>query len=616
MSFERLLVPGLVLGLAGVSYWLVSSNVFLFGAFALAALLSFRAGSLSRLVAITWLYIFLVSATSMLFSIFFSNFKPIYLNNFFLIASFLLTVFLSDKYWKFKVSWQNDLFALAISGLTVLSLASSKMFRPGGAIAILFSNEDNAAWVASSFAARGEAEGNSGIFGPLIDFSLYVYRELSLLVFPSLGEADHIALSVVLSGIALLASIPFLVNALLSWLGTINSGFNYSPQVLSIGLVLASANFIFYGHLTAAIALVFLTLMTVTLLAIKDGFDLLPMASAIFFASVLVVSETWFPIAPIAIFMALVLLLRDNRSPFKLPRKELAVFIWGVFISLLIGWQVLYQRFLKLSPTAEGNEGSAFDGASLLLTIEGGVAPIGSYSFLVVGILTMTVFAVLVSIGFRVGNVLTPVIVAFVFAFAVKSVNILLSGGTVNYASRKIDNFIVLFSVIFLTWLFKYALEKSEAKHLPSWGPFVISVIVLSQIPSTDAMISRNGFYGLNDPNNQRISQAISSGSKSGTALVCVTSNDTPYPNDERFLAYKCSRFASAFTNTDSNTVNDWRLAMLGGKDESIYKEISESLPIDTNVILVEDSNAGLQEVKDSKFGVLLNPNWPVLNSK
>ena len=86
MSFERLLVPGLVLGLAGVSYWLVASNVFLFGALALAALLSFRAGSLSRLVAITWLYIFLVSATSMLFSIFFSNFKPSYLNNFFLIC--------------------------------------------------------------------------------------------------------------------------------------------------------------------------------------------------------------------------------------------------------------------------------------------------------------------------------------------------------------------------------------------------------------------------------------------------------------------------------------------------------------------------------------------------
>ena len=616
MIFERLLVSGLVLGLAGISYWLVSSNVFLLAALALAALLSFLAGSLSRLIAIIWLYIFLVSATSMLFSVFFSNLEPIYLNAFFLIASFLLTVFLSDKYWKFKVSWQNDLFALAISGLTVLSLASSKMFRPGGAIAILFSNEDNAAWVASSFAARGETEGNSGIFGPLIDFSLYIYRELSLLVFTSLGEADHIALSVVLSGIALLASIPFLVNALLSWLGKFNSGLNYSPQVLSIGLVVASANFIFYGHLTAAIALVFLTLMTVTLLAMKDGFDLLPMASTIFFASLLVISETWFPIAPIAILMALVLLLRDNRNPFKLTRKERAVYIWGVFITLVIGWKVLYQRFLKLSPTAEGNGGSAFDGASLLLTIEGGVAPIGSYSFIVVGILAMTVFSVLVSIGFRIGHFLTPVIVAFVFAFAVKSVNILLSGGSVNYASRKMDTFVILFSVIFLTWLFTHALEKSETKHLPSWAPFVISLVVLSQIPSSEAMIARNGFYGLSDPNNQRISQAISSGSKSGTDLVCVTSNDTPYPNDERFLAYKCSRFASAFTNTDSNAANDWRLAMLGGKDESTFKEISDSLPIDTNVIFVDDSNAGIQIVRDSKFGALLNPNWPVLNSK
>ena len=138
MIFKRLLVPGLVLGLAGISYWLVSSNVFLLAALALAALLSFLAGSLSRLIAIIWVNIFLVSATSMLFSVFFSNLEPIYLNTFFLTASFLLTGFLSDKYWKFKVSWQNDLFALAISGITVLSLASSKMFRPGGAIAILF----------------------------------------------------------------------------------------------------------------------------------------------------------------------------------------------------------------------------------------------------------------------------------------------------------------------------------------------------------------------------------------------------------------------------------------------------------------------------------------------
>jgi hypothetical protein len=98
--------------------------------------------------------------------------------------------------------------------------------------------------------------------------------------------------------------------------------------------------------------------------------------------------------------------------------------------------------------------------------------------------------------------------------------------------------------------------------------------------------------------------------------LVCVTSNDTPYPNDERFLAYKCSRFASAFTNTDSNAANDWRLAMLGGKDDSTFKEISESLPTDTNVIFVDDSNAGIQIVRDSKFGALLNPNWPVLDSK
>ena len=609
-KIDRLLTPGLLIVLSAAIAGFVSTNPLLVCIPVVLAVLTFFGLSISKLVSSLWISLMMLSAASMLFHLVFPMRSALYLNKAFLAGALFVATFFLYRSWKVAASWQNDFAALLISLAVVFSVFTSKLFETGGAIAALFSNEDNAAWVASTFVAQGKTENTAGIFGPFIDLNLYIFHEIASVIVPDVREADQIAIAIILFQIVLLSSIPFLVTSVISWLGIVKDGTSSSLPILSFGLIFSSANFMFYGHMSAAIAIVLLALLTIAVARASDGFRLIGFASALVFLTLLVVGETWFPIAPLTLALALYLLYLQRKSGQLSTASNRASFIIGILCSALIATVSIFSRLSQIASYKNVKSTSAFDGANFLLTTEGGVAAIGPFSIQVVTFLALISIATFLAIRFRANSYISLLSLFLIFALVTRGSNLLFSQGIVNYGSRKLDTFIALLLLSILLWLVVVAFENSDSKQISTWNIAVLALVILSQIPSSDSLLARNGFSGVHNSSNLAIGKSIASAAVTGTNLVCATLDDSPYPNDTRYLAYKCSRFSAAYTNTDNEEANNLRASLIARIDESSWKSVSNALPENTRVITVDSGILDPLTLSKTKYRNLFDPNW------
>jgi hypothetical protein len=606
--------PQLTVAFAGlITYSLITSNVIVLALTATIVIGSIVLGSVSKLVSALALFVLLISSLNLIQNILLPDSLQIFRNTFVLALGFLTTLLLVSRFKSVIVSWQNDLAAVAISGTLLLLLVNKKLFASGAAIASLFTNEDNAAWVSNAVSVSDGVNQGPGIFGPLIDNSLLMTESLASFAFPNLASPDHAALSVVLLGIAFLATIPFISATLLSWINGFEAKLTLSTHLLSVGLVLASANFIFYGHLTAAIALVALVLSVVLVTRISeiDGIGILTTGVIVLIFAVM--AETWFPVAPLFILLGMYLIYSfvvRSVNPATQDKVGLAACVAILALSI---WHTLIARFILLSDTTESSTGSAIDGASFLLTIEGGVVGIGSLSLTVAVLFSLLVLALNSNSGPEIIKFMIPIAIGIMFAVLLRAINIFITQGTVNYGSRKMDTFIALAVIVYATWLLVFSFEKSSSSKGTVATVCALSFALLAQIPSTDTLLARNAFAGMDNNLNLSIGKAISGNAIVGKNLVCFTANTDPLPNEQRFAAYKCSRFSSAYTITDNTTANGWRLAMLGRIEPSAFRQVTAEFPSDTKVLLIDSTIDEIDAANDSDWYNLIAKDWVVV---
>jgi hypothetical protein len=605
--------PQLAVAFAGlIAYGLIASNLIVLAITATLVIGSILLGSVSKLVSALALFVLLISSLNLIQNILLPDFLQVFRNNFVLALGFLATLLLASRFKTVIVSWQDDLTAVVISGMLLLFLVSKELFATGAAIASLLTNEDNAAWVSNAVSVTNGANQEPGIFGPLIDNSLYLTKSLASFAFPNLASPDHAALSVVLLGIMFLASIPFISVALLSWINGFQTKLTLSTHLLSVGLILASANFLFYGHLTAAIAIVALVLSTILATRISEIEEIGILSTGVIVLIFAVMAETWFPIAPLFILLGIYLLYSFASRSVNLTTKDKV----GLFVSFAIlalsFWHTLIARFILLSDVTESESGSALDGASFLLTIEGGVVGIGSLSLTVAILFSLLVLALNSHSIPEIINFMVPIAIGIVFAVLLRAINIFITQGTVNYGSRKMDTFIALAVIVYAAWLLVFSYEKSASSKVTVATVCALIFVLLAQIPSTDTLLGRNAFAGMDNNLNLSIGKAISGNAIVGKNLVCFTANSDPLPNEQRFAAYKCSRFSSAYTMTDNAKANGWRLAMLGQIDPSAFKQVTAKFPPDTKVLLIDSTKDEIDASDDSDWYNLIGNNWTV----
>jgi hypothetical protein len=606
--------PQLAVAFAGLlTYGLIASNVIVLAVTAAVMILSFLLGSVSKLVSTFALFVVLMSSLNLIQNILLPDSIQIFRNYFVLALGLLATLLLVSRFKSVKVSWQDDLAAVAISGTLLLLLFSKKLFESGAAIASLFTNEDNAAWVSNAVSVSNGANQGPGIFGPLIDNSLFLTESLAGFAFPNLASPDHAALSVVLLGVMFLATIPFISATLLSWINGFQANLTFSTHLLSVGLVFASANFVFFGHLTAAIALVALVMAAILVTRISEIEEIGILATGLIVLIFAVMAETWFPAAPLFILQGIYLIYAHAVRTAKLTTKDKAGLAISIAILALSFWHTLIARFILLSGVTESTSSSAIDGASFLLTIEGGVVGIGSLSLIVAILFSLLVLALNSNNVPEITKFMIPIASGIVFALLLRSINIFITQGTVNYGSRKMDTFIALAVIVYAAWILVFSFEKIDSTKIAVATICALSFALVSQIPSVDTLLARNGFLGMSNDLNLKIGKAISANAAVGKNLVCFTSSSDPYPNDKRFVAYKCSRFSSAYTMTDNSTANGWRLAMLGQIDPSAFREMTAEFPSDTTVLLIDSTRSEFEAATESDWYDLIGEDWTVV---
>jgi hypothetical protein len=609
LNLKNFAVPVMLLWLAAYVNRVLPGDLHVISALVALAVVTGFSGSLSKVITSIWIYLISASAFTMVFHFVLPEHSPWYSNKLFLATTFIIFMVAMLTMWDVEISWVNDFYATVISILIIFSLCSTNLFRSGGAIAALFPSEDNAAWVGTTFVGSGQTQIKAGTFGPFIDLNLFSFHKVASAIFSHVTQSDKIAIGVVLFQIIFLASVPFIATTVLSWLGIARKGSSASLQILSLGLVFSAANFIIsIGHLTAALALVCLAILGIIIVHVADGLKLTAAAASFIFLASLVVGETWFPIEPIALLLVLYVLYHCKANlNLSTIKNRLALGVGAI-----CGLAMILPRFAFLA----GVKGTtATDGASFLLTTTGGVAGIGPFTIEIVALITFVAVAICLTLKTSFNNYLILFVLFFAYDIVVRVATLLLTHGAVMYASRKLETFICLLVLTMSLWLLVRAFENSESNQLSARYVAVVALVPLLQIPSANTLIAKNGFSSIADAPTLTVSRSIASAAVAGTNLVCVTLDDAPYPTDKRYLAYKCSRFAAAYTNTDTVAASDYRNALLDRVGEADWPAVSSALPIETRVISVDPGQFKPSDLNSTHFRTLVNPKWTFFNA-
>ena len=503
--------------------------------------------------------------------------------------------------WDYQASLINELISVASAIVIFLLAFQDGLTKPGGSIAALFVQEDNAAWVLASSRVAHTTEHSVGIFGPFVDILFFISNKISVHFFQNLGQADHLANAITFAYILLPVFLPYLCNAAIIKNPAKSDGL--SLLVLQTGITIIWFHFHQAGHLTAGLASTGLLLVLVRAESLRNNPDKTKSFSQIaLIISLIVIGQTWFPLIPL---MVALMLMMGNKKVTPAGTRSLSVLACSCIGSTFLIATEALPRFW----TFRDANGGFLSGAENLLLMEGGAAGTDPISVVITLLLVMGVALYLSSTN-EINIVgLMPVIYMWTFLFLIKITNVYLTNGTVNYGVRKIESMMILVSFVYCLWMLTMKMNALHMSQIHLYLVGISAVSLMLQLPVAQQLVGRNMFPGLKNSRNAIISQAISNTISNGTSAVCINEQHQVEPFSElRLVAYQCSRFVSAYGNDDDLQKNEWRRAVLGQIRYEELPKVKEGLGDDVTLIRLGPANTDLTNNVD--WTQLVNPNW------
>jgi hypothetical protein len=515
----------------------------------------------------------------------------------------IIVIFLClNQLWSYQTSLKSDLISLG-SATSVFFLGyQTGLTKPGGSIAALFIQEDNAAWVLAASRVQHTSDNTIGIFGPLVDVLFFISHSISNNLFQNLGDADHVANAITLTYIIIPMILPFLCNA------AIIRNVNGKSPAISLLLLQTGTTFIWFhfqqsGHLTAGLTSTGLLLLLVRIASLQSSPSQNTSLTRInMIVFLIVIGQTWFPIIPLGV--ALILMVGSKQlTPVGSRRR--GVFACAVFGSIFLIVTEALPRF----STFRDENGGLFSGAANLLLMEGGAAGTEPLTA-VVGLLILIGIALFILSTNEINVAkLVPLTYFWTFLFLMKITNVYLTGGTVNYGVRKIESMMILVSVVYCLWTLSMEVGVLHTKKMHIFLIGIPALSLMFQLGVVNQIIGKNLFPGLKNTRNTIIAQAISNTVSNGVSAVCINEQHQNEPFSElRMVAYVCSRFVSAYGNRDDLEKNEWRKAVLGAIRYEELPKVKEGLGDEVLLIRVGPANSDLTNNVD--WTQLVNPNW------
>lgn len=524
-------------------------------------------------------------------------------------------MFFTKKTLEIKIPWRLNLTAVAIASLSFYLVADFRLFRSSGAISALYAWEDNADWVLlvhGSLNQNLNTEGGS--HGSLMDTGLWFSHSFSNLAFPNLTAPDHLATGVIVWTLLLLFTIPFLavlpsINPAITFNGKISS-----TAVLALGSILGFLQLNSIGHLTAAISCLLFTIYLCVSFTLPDvghsvGVKHLFLISQILLAYL--AGVTWWPVAPLSAAL-IVFSIWGSR---EIVRKSKAI-QWLYFSSAIVMVYLLIYKelFGRINWARSANDG-ILDGTAKLLSIEGGNTDIEPWNLLVITLFSMILLFGFAALGLKANARLIPFALIFAFVYVTKFTNLRLSEGVASYGSKKLEIVLVLIGATFLSWAIVVIFEKFLSNKISALIPALLVSVFLLSMPVAYAIIPGNYFSGLDWEPNVKTSKVISKHLELGRSTVCLNETYQAEPASElRVGAYICSRWTSAYSNTESIQVDNWGILVFGGVggDTQALRRVSEALPVDTMLVVIgpEDNE---REKNNPEWDLLVQKKWLVV---
>ena len=504
--------------------------------------------------------------------------------------------------WDYHGSLINELISIASALIVFLLAFQDGLTKPGGSIAALFQQEDNAAWVLASSRVANTTEHSVGIFGPFVDVLFFLSNKISVYFFQNLGQADHLANAITFTYILIPVFLPFLCNAaIIRNKHRKSDGLNL--LVLQTGITIIWFHFHQAGHLTAGLASTGLLLVLVRTESLRTNPDKNKTYSRIaLIVFLIVIGQTWFPLIPLTVALMLAM---GNKRITPAGARRLSVVVCSILGSIFLIVTEALPRF----STFRDENGGLFSGAANLLLMEGGAAGTDPISVVIALLIVVGVSLHLSSTNELDIAGLVPMIYMWTFLFLIKITNVYLTNGTVNYGVRKIESMMILVSFVYCLWMLTMAVNVLHKSKTHSLLVGIAAFSLMFQLPVAQQLVGRDMFPGLKNSRNLIISQAISNTISNGVSSVCINEQREDAAFSElRMVAYVCSRFVSAYGNNDDLQKNEWRRAVLGQIRYEELPKVKEGLGDDVILIRIGPANSDLTNNVD--WTSLVNPDW------
>jgi hypothetical protein len=506
--------------------------------------------------------------------------------------------------YQLHIDWKLDACASILSVLSIGLLGGRNQFQIGNSFAAIFPNEDNAAWVLTLHRAAAEHPKGGGNFGPLVDLLLYFSHVSIDFLVPNQATSDSFANTIVVLHMAVLLLAPFISVAVILHLKK-NQSDSKSPitevLVFALGLQVTWIHFISIGHMATGLSSIAIVVLLVLLsLNSLTHYKLNSSTLIVQILLTFTASSIWFPIAPLALSMLMIIgyySLKTNNRAYNL-----------VFVALGISLIVI-RELLPRFDTFRTEDSSLLSGAFNLLKMEGGVASTGPYSFAWILLLLLVLIVILqiTETPKMVLQMLLPLIVGLLTAVGLKVINLRETNGVVNYGARKYESVLIVITLVF----FCIIIARCLSSRISTTGVMAVTIgvafLLFSQLPAFEQFLSGRTYSGTRDVQLLQLARTTSKALNIGDDVVCI---GEPAQTDS-YLVYSCSRWASAYTDTDGLIKNEWRKAVLGAIPLDMMPAIRQTLNSTTKVIVL-GAEVSISE-RNPAWEFLINEKWKLI---
>jgi hypothetical protein len=511
-----------------------------------------------------------------------------------------------------EVPWKSELLSVSLASLSLLLIWSSKLAEKGGPVAAMYGAEDNAGWILSIHRViQNEAFPRGGDFGSLLDSMLLMSFHLGNFVLPGLTAIDHLALSAVLLQIMIVFFIPFLPN-LIKLSSTSEKSVLVSSLVLSLILSISFRSFNQYGHLTAAVSGLLISMYLVLGFQLSGEMDNQKRRYFFSYLQILLAylaGVTWFPVAPLAIAFILLALWRVFciRGTSRLLKISFSIF--SLVLIALLALEELIKRFRIFQTPDEG----LASGATLLLSSEGGVVGSDPWTVSLVIVFALIVMTIMLFLRVNINMYFSELGLMVTYAMSLTLISTILFDGKVTYGARKVTVFVIFCSAALLCWALVALVESRLSEYISPVLPGALVLAMILAMPGAGAFAAGKYFPGFVDRTDHfELAKQLVKNVEIGRPTVCFHEATDDQASGLGGGSYYCSRFAAAYSFVEGDEFNQWRLAMLGQVRREEFYKVRQGLPDDTMVIVLGPENPD-RETNNENWVNLVDENWTIV---